>query len=58
MRHLNRLPSPLHRCAAFVATLPLIVLLATPLAACASSHTHARHSSDSHGSFEDADGFA
>ena len=56
MRHLDRLPSPLHRCVAFV-VLPLIVLLATPLAACASSHTHARHACDSHGSFEDADGF-
>lgn len=51
MRHLDRLPSPLHCCVAFV-LLPLIVLLATPLAACASSHTHAaRWCSD------DADGF-
>lgn len=56
MRHFDRLLSPLHRCIAFV-VLPLIVLLATPLAACASSHTHVRHAHDFQWVTDDADGF-
>jgi hypothetical protein len=56
MRHPDRPSLPVRRCVVFVA-LPFLVLLATPLAARVSSHTHARHTHDSHWSSEESDGF-
>jgi hypothetical protein len=56
MRHPDRPSLPIRRRVAFV-ILPFMVLLATPLSACASSHAHARHPQDSHWSSADSDGF-